>query len=139
LIGAIIQGGLLGWLLKIMRDKGLIIAGILLLTASMFLLPISQSVPVMLAATAGLAVGHGLFAAPLNGLASKIAGSGAQGQVLGFMQSAASLARIVGPALGGWLLHLDAVWHAEQFGRTPYWAAAAMTVAAVWYAAQLEV
>jgi len=121
IIGALIQGMLLGRLLRLFRDKWLAVAGCGVLTASLFLLPRSSTVPVLLLATAGVAVGHSLLAAPLNGLASRAVGPAAQGRVLGLMQSAASFARIVGPVLGGWLLNHDAARLAsDAFGRTPY-------------------
>jgi len=124
IVSALIQGGLLGWLLKISSDKMLAIAGTLLLMLSLLMLPMSRSVTSLLLMTAGIAIGHGLIAAPLNGLASKRASAELQGRVLGFMQSIASVARIAGPVVGGWLLHYDATALTAPFGRTPYWAGA---------------
>jgi DHA1 family tetracycline resistance protein-like MFS transporter len=130
-VGAIIQGGLLGMLVKAVGDKWLIFAGTLALAVSMFVLPLGTSVAWLLAATAGLAVGHGLVAAPLNAMASRSVGASSQGRVLGLMQSMASLARVLGPVLGGWLLNHDAVQLTELFGRTAYWVSGAITLAAV--------
>ena len=121
IIGAIIQGGLLGWLVRFSSDKVLTIAGTAVLTISLFVLPWSGTPVFLFATTAGVAVGHALVAAPINGLASKSVSAASQGRVLGLMQSAASLARIVGPVVGGWLLNHDAVNLAAEFGRTPYW------------------
>ena len=130
-LSATIQGGLLGWLLRLFTDKGLVVAGTILLAAGMLALPMSTTVVMLLIATAGIAVGHGLVAAPLNGLASKKVSGTAQGRVLGVMQSAASLARIVGPVLGGWLLGHDASWLPASFGKTPYWTSGAIMLAAL--------
>ena len=47
------------------------------------------------------------------------------------MQSSASLARIVGPVLGGWLLNHDAAHDLSRFGTTPYWTAGAITLVGV--------
>ena len=91
---------------------------------------LSSTVIALLASTATVAVGHGLAAAPLNGLASRKAGASEQGRVLGRMQSAASLARVVGPVLGGWLLNFDLQASAVQFGRSPYWVSSGILVAA---------
>jgi len=91
----------------------------------------------LLLTTAGLAVGHGLVAAPLNGLASKSVAPESQGRVLGVMQATASLARIVGPVLGGWLLNIDALHLTAQFGKTPYWVSAGITLIAVGFALAL--
>ena len=120
-LGAVIQGVLLGWLVKVWKERSLAITGAALLAVSLFALPLSLTPVMLLATTALVATGHGLVAATLNGLASKSAGAATQGRVLGLMQSAASLARIAGPVLGGWLLNHDAIYLGEQFGRTPYW------------------
>ena len=130
LLGAMIQGLLLGKLLRIFNDKRLVVTGTLALAAGMWLLPESTTVTMLLAATAAIAVGHALVAAPLNGLASRKAGASMQGRVFGLMQSAASLARIVGPVLGGWLLSRDAGNFSANFGRSPYWASAAIMLGA---------
>ena len=137
ILGALIQGGLLGWLLRRSGDKALTVAGAIALMVSLFFLPMTASHAALFLATAGLAVGHSLMAAPLNGLASKAAGGDAQGRVLGLMQSAASAARIVGPVLGGCLLNVDAASAAASFGRTPYWTAGALMVVALLFAVSL--
>ncbi len=131
LIGAIIQGGLLGLLVKTVGDKRLVLTGTFALAVSLFVLPLGASMAWLFAATAGLAIGHGLVAAPLNGMASRSVGPSSQGRVLGLMQSMSSLARIVGPVLGGWLLTHDAVQMTEAFGRTAYWAGGALMLIAV--------
>jgi DHA1 family tetracycline resistance protein-like MFS transporter len=137
ILGAIIQGGLLGWLIKRSSDKAVTVVGTAILGMSLFILPMSASVMTLLLATAGLVVGHSLLAAPLNGLASKGVSATSQGRVLGVMQSTASVARIVGPVLGGWLLNHDSLHLVEQFGRTPYWAGGAVIIVALALAAKL--
>ncbi|MBI4226872.1 MAG: MFS transporter [Candidatus Omnitrophica bacterium] len=128
LLAAIVQGGLLGWLVRRSSDKTMALVGVAGLAASLWWLPLTASVGGLLAATAVVAVGHGLVASTLNGIASRTVSPIAQGRVLGLMQSAASLARIAGPVLGGWLLHYDASL-AVPFGQTPYWAAAGLMLA----------
>lgn len=121
IIGAVIQGGLMGWLVRRWSDKALVVAGAFVLTASLFLLPMSPTSVVLLLVTGGVAVGHALIAAPLNALASKQVSEAAQGRVLGLMQSAASVARIIGPVVGGWFLNHDALQAHPYFGLTSYW------------------
>lgn len=130
-IGAVIQGALMGWLVRFLSDKALTIAGTMALALSLVALPMSATETALFLATAGVAIGHALVAAPLNGLASKAVGPEAQGRVLGLMQSAASLARITGPVLGGWLLGYDALHAAAPFGQTPYWVGAGFMLVAV--------
>lgn len=122
-LGAIIQGGLMGWLARSFGEKRLTIAGTLLMGGAFFALPSSRTGAALLAATALGSIGHGLLAAPLNAVASKSVGPDSQGRALGLMQSAASVARIIGPIAGGWLLNRDAAFPTVPFGRTPYWAA----------------
>jgi len=131
LLGAVIQGGLLGWLVKAFGDKKLVITGTATLALSLFLLPMSTTTAYLLWVTTGVAIGHSLVLAPLNAMASKSVSESAQGQILGMMQSASSFARIVGPVLGGWLLNDDALHLARSFGRTPYFAGGAVTLIAV--------
>jgi DHA1 family tetracycline resistance protein-like MFS transporter len=138
LLGAVLQGMMLGWLVKRFKEKPLIIAGALVLSAGMWLLPSSATIAMLLATTAVTGLGHGLLAAPLNGIASKAVDERAQGRAMGAMQSAASLARIVGPVLGGALLHADAAGSTSQFGRTPYWAGACIMMLALALSANIK-
>ncbi|MBI3996169.1 MAG: MFS transporter [Candidatus Omnitrophica bacterium] len=136
-VGAIIQGGFMGWLVRIFKDKTLTLMGTVVLAAGLFLLPMSATLATLLIATAGIAIGHSLTAAPLNGLASKDVHASSQGRVLGLMQASASLARMVGPVLGGALLHYDALSLTASFGRTPYWVGGGIMMIAVLCAAAL--
>jgi len=61
-------------------------------------------------------IGNALNAPSLSSLASKSAGAGEQGGVLGAMQSVASLARAVGPSLAAFLIY-SAVAHMGFDGR----------------------
>jgi len=131
LLGAVIQGGLLGWLVKTFGDKKLVMAGTATLALSLFLLPMGTTTAFLLLVTTGVAIGHSLALAPLNGLASTSVAGDAQGRVLGMMQSAASFARIVGPVLGGWLLNYDLLHLATAFGRTAYLAGGVVALLAV--------
>ncbi len=131
LLGAVIQGGLMGLLVRRLGEKRLTLSGGLLLLSSLFVLPLSMKVPALLAATTMMAIGHSFMTAPLNAIASKSVGAEVQGRALGAMQSAASFARVLGPVLGGWLLHQDTLRHGTHFGRTPYWTAAAVMCVAL--------
>lgn len=137
LLGAVVQGGLLGHLLKIFGDKRLTMLGIALMAASMFALPSSYGLSVLLIASTGISFGHSFVTPTLNGMASNSASAMSQGQVLGVMQSVASLARIVGPVLGGLLLSYDAAGPAETFGRATFWTGGAIMLLALLVALQL--
>jgi DHA1 family tetracycline resistance protein-like MFS transporter len=131
LIGAAIQGGLLGRLIGLLGDELLAIAGIALMAAGLFLLPLSSTCSMLIIASSSIAIGHSLSTPTLNGLASKSTSSDLQGAVFGAMQSVASLARIIGPSMGGWLLDQDTNRQIIHFGRTPFWAGSAVMVLAM--------
>jgi DHA1 family tetracycline resistance protein-like MFS transporter len=129
-IGVLIQGVLLGRLVKAFGEKLLAATGTFLLAVSMLALPIANSITTLLLASAGIAIGNSFATPVLNGLASKSVSGAWQGRVLGVLQSVASLARIIGPALGGFLLTIDATKDISFYGRTPFWAGAGIMVIA---------
>jgi DHA1 family tetracycline resistance protein-like MFS transporter len=107
-VGAAIQGGLIGRLVKAFGEPALVIVGALLFTASLVLIPLTgphTGTPALLALGALFALGNGLATPSLTSLASKSAGAGEQGGVLGVTQSVASLARVVGPLVSAALIY----------------------------------
>ena len=107
-IGAGIQGGLIGRLVKAFGEPVLVIVGALLFAASLVLIPLTgphTGMLALLALGALFALGNGLATPSLTSLASKSAGAGEQGGVLGVTQSVASLARVVGPLVSAALIY----------------------------------
>jgi len=137
-IGAVIQGGLIGRLARAFGDKRLAVAGIAIYTTSLIALPLGSSVAWLVIATSGIAIGNSLTTPTLSSLASKSVGATRQGRVLGVMASAGSLARIFGPVLGGWLLSRDAAGPVAGYGRTAYWTSGVIMLAALALAARLH-
>ena len=131
ILGALIQGGLLGRLVKQFGDKALAVAGTSLFAVCMFLLPLSPSIALLILLSGGIAVGNSLMTPTLNGLASKSVSSASQGRVMGVMSSVASLARIIGPLFGGWLLERDTNRGADHYGITPYWVSGSIMLIAL--------
>ena len=131
LLGAVIQGGMMGWLGRFFREATLARAGMLLLAGGFFSLPFCRDTGSFFLATGILAAGHSLVVVPLNGLASRSSGPTAQGRVLGLMQSSASIGRIAGPVMGGCLLHWDSTRLPAQFGRSAFGAAGVLVVMAL--------
>ncbi len=129
-LAAIVQGGLMGRLVKAFSEKRLVFFGLGCSILAFILLPLVTSQSALWLVTAGFALGHGLVVAPLNGLASRNAPQKVQGRILGFMQSTASLGRIFGPILGGFLLQQDIIHQSIAMGRTPYWAASVLLIGA---------
>lgn len=139
ILGAMIQGGMMGMLVRRFGDAQLAVVGSLLLASGLFFLPFTAAAPALLAATLAIGLGHALVVTPLNGLASKVSGVSEQGKTLGMMQSVSSLARIIGPILGGWLLSLDLLRGAAHYGRAPYWTGAGIILVACGLAVSLKV
>src|ERR671920_1713136 len=107
-VGAGVQGGLIGRLVKMFGEPALVIVGALLFTASLVLIPLTgpqTGTLALLALGALFALGNGLATPSLTSLASKSAGAGEQGGVLGVTQSVASLARVVGPLVSAALIY----------------------------------
>ncbi|HYG82096.1 MAG TPA: MFS transporter [Pyrinomonadaceae bacterium] len=107
-IGAALQGGLIGRLVRRFGETPLVVAGALLFSASLFFMPLlgpQTGLATLLLVGAAFAVGNGLATPALTGLASKGAGRGEQGGVLGVTQSVASLSRTVGPLIAASLIY----------------------------------
>jgi multidrug resistance protein len=120
IIAVIVQGGLIGRLIKIFGEVTLTRTGMILTTLSLALLPLSNNLTILLLVCAGLAAGSGFASPPLSGLASQMIDRTWQGRALGVMQSAGSTGRLVGPLLGGWLLMFDLRKPVGEYGRTPF-------------------
>src|SRR5215210_472715 len=142
IIGAIIQGGLIGHLVKRFGELPLVVVGALLFAASLFAIPFTgprTGLLTLLAVGGTFAVGNSLSTPALTGLASKSVGRGEQGGVLGVTQSVASLARTVGPLISSALIYsaivtygADHVLHnmSDHSLRVTFWTAAAIMTAA---------
>jgi MFS transporter, DHA1 family, tetracycline resistance protein len=138
LIGAAIQGGGIGRLVKRFGDVNLAIAGFAIMAISMMMMPLAGSVPLFLLFTAGLAVGNSLSQPTVNAIASKGASAALQGRVLGVLQSAGSLGRVFGPVLAGFLLSGDHTRPDAQYGNTPFFAGAVIIALAFGLATTLR-
>jgi MFS family permease len=134
IVSVIVQGGLIGRLIKIFGEVALARAGMILTTLSLALLPMSNSLLFLLLVSAGLAAGSGFASPPLSGLASQMVESSWQGRALGFLQSAGSTARLLGPLLGGWLLTFDLRKPVARYGYTPFIAGALLCFVGVIFA-----
>ena len=126
IVSVIVQGGLIGRLIKIFGEVALARTGMILTTLSLALLPMSSSLAFLLLVSAGLSAGSGFASPPLSGLASQMVEATWQGRALGVMQSAGSCARLLGPLLGGWLLTFDLPKPIARYGYTPFLAGAAL-------------
>ncbi len=126
IVGVIIQGGLIGRLVKKFGEARLATAGSLILCASLFALPTAVGLPTLLVYSVGIAIGNSLLMPTLTGLGSRSVDQNWQGRGLGLMQSAGSAARWVGPAIAGWLLSFDVGREKVFYAQTPLWTGASL-------------
>jgi MFS family permease len=121
IVGALVQGGPIGRLVKSLGERKLIVGSLFLTGLSLALVPmvhgdIHQTGELswkllfsdggdawwaLLGVLALLAIGTGLTRPPLFGLLSMLAPANEQGATIGIAQSAGSLARIAGPMFAG--------------------------------------
>ncbi len=97
----VMQGGLIGRLVKRFGERQLIPTGLFCMIFGLGLLPYSPNVKVLMLVLVLLAFGNGMANPTMSSLISQMAGPADQGSVLGVAQSTASLARILGPVWGG--------------------------------------
>jgi multidrug resistance protein len=120
LVGAFIQGGAIGRMAKRFGDYKLAATGLLLMAISMVVMPFAHNMPLFLVFTFGLAAGNSLAQPTLMAMASRLAATTAQGRVIGTVQSAGSLGRVVGPSAGGVMLGWDRLGPNLAYGNTPF-------------------
>ncbi|MCB0795316.1 MAG: MFS transporter [Flavobacteriales bacterium] len=110
LASAAVQGGLVGKLNRTFGEHRLLVYGSLLMAVglgSIPFVPVEWFVPLGFLPIVFLALGNGCMMPSLTSLLSQEATEKEQGQVLGTNQSFGSLARVLGPTLGGMLYG----WH----------------------------
>jgi MFS family permease len=103
-LGIVLQGGLIGRLVKRFGEARLAAGGFLALAVGQFFLGVVHDiVPLVLVATCA-SIGTGILRPTLTSLISQGAGRHEQGVVLGLNQSLQALSQIVAPAIAGVLI-----------------------------------
>lgn len=140
ILAILIQGGIFARLVDKFGEIWLTVVGCILLAGSFFAVPyvgpLSGGLTALLVGIAFFSIGNSLASPALTSLASKEAHDEAQGKTLGILQSAASLARAIGPALSAFLLYsATAPENIDDYTlfRT-FWTAAAIMLLAVFTA-----
>ena len=129
-VAATVQIKFVGGLAKRFGERRLARTGLFLIGAGFVAGGLAPPFPLFLVAMAAVSVGSGLSSPSLSGLVSIVTSPEEQGSILGFYQSLGSLARAVGPFLGG--LTFDHVGPGA-----PLWLAGAALGALVLYAVRL--
>lgn len=104
LLGIVLQGGLLGRLVRRFGDAALVRFGCASFALSYLGLGLVDSVPGLVLVATLNSIGNGLVRPSLTGLISQRAEGHEQGVVLGLTQSLTSFASVTAPALGGFLI-----------------------------------
>ncbi|NUM82012.1 MFS transporter [bacterium] len=114
IVGAIIQGGLIGKISRAIGEEKMIVYGLLITAAGMFAMSQSKWLWLLMAASFLISVGSALLTPALSGLVSKKSSETEQGRILGIIQSVSNLARMTGIAFGGFVFEAVNIW-------SPFW------------------
>lgn len=103
-LGIILQGGLIGRLVRRFGEEKLVAAGFVSATAGFALMGFTYRLPALLAASSIASFGTGVLRPALTSLITQHAGREEQGVILGLTQSLMSVAQIIGPVIAGFLI-----------------------------------
>lgn len=101
LVMIVVQGGLIGRLVKRFGEAPLVPVGVAILAVGLALLPLAPPPGAMVAVFIVIAIGQGIASPSLHSLISRGTSPDEQGLVLGTNQSLSALARAVGPSISG--------------------------------------
>ena len=137
LITAVVQGGVVGWLVPRLGEIRLMVLGSLSLAIGLGSLPLTVGesptwlIPALLTSLFFVAVGTGLVTPTVAGFVSRVTDPRDQGRALGLLQSTSSTARILGPVAFGIVSGLGGV-------RAPFMIASLMALVALVLALRAE-
>lgn len=129
-LSAVLQAGLVGALARRFGERALVRAGFLLMGLGFIAAGLTPPFAAFLAVMGMAAIGNGVTTPSLSGLVSIFSHADEQGGILGIYQSLGSLARSVGPFLGG--LAYDHFGHGS-----PFWMAGIALALSSFYAIRL--
>jgi DHA1 family tetracycline resistance protein-like MFS transporter len=104
LLGVILQGGLIGRLVKTFGETNLARAGFFCGFVGLVALGFTHSIPLLLVTVAVASSGTGIIRPTVTSMITQKAGRSEQGVILGLTQSLNSISAIVAPALAGFLI-----------------------------------
>ncbi|HEX9959527.1 MAG TPA: MFS transporter [Pyrinomonadaceae bacterium] len=137
-LAVIFQGGFFNRLVHKFGENPLTVTGCLMMTAAFFVIPYIApdfgGLTGLLSVVAVMAIGNAIASPAVSSLASKTSSEKEQGKALGVMQSSASLARAIGPAVGGILLNNALNQVDNTTIQRTFWTAAAIMIVAAFIA-----
>lgn len=101
LTAAVVQGGLIGRISKILSKKTILILGSFLIMSGLAAIPFGQTFLGLAIIAVFLSFGTGIFQPTVLSLISEVTPETEQGVTLGVNQSISALARVLGPLWGG--------------------------------------
>jgi MFS family permease len=104
LLGVILQGGMIGRLVKMFGEVNLARAGFLFGFVGLVALGFTHSLPLLLITVAVASSGTGIIRPTVTSMITQKAGRSEQGVILGLTQSLNSISAIAAPALAGFLI-----------------------------------
>ena len=104
-IGVIIQGGLIGRLVRVFGDWKLMRTGLVFATVGLALLGWTFGIGPLVGVMAVIAVATTVVRPAMTSMLTQIAGRSEQGGVLGLTQALQSVAQIVAPTVSGFVIH----------------------------------
>ena len=138
ILAVIFQGGAFDRLVRKFGENPLMIVGCIMMAVSLFTIPFVNpnfgGLAGVLLVVGLLAIGNSMASPAITSLASKVSDEKEQGKSLGVLQSGASLARAIGPAVGGILLN-NSINQVDNFTiQRTFWTAAAIMLIALFVA-----
>ena len=109
-LGAIVQGGLVGRLVKVFGEQKLLVSGLAIAALAVGSVPYPAGIPTLMVILAFYALGQGLIQPSLTSLTSKLVEPDEVGGVMGIYQAFSSLARIIGPVWAEIAFHTGSAW-----------------------------
>jgi multidrug resistance protein len=97
----VMQGGMVGQLVKRWGERSLLIAGLVMLATGLALLSWSTNLALLLVALGIVSIGDGAVTPMVSALLSFASPPTSQGETLGFAQGVAGLGRVIGPLAAG--------------------------------------
>jgi MFS family permease len=103
-LGVIMQGGLIGRLVRAFGEKKLVTMGLATLVIAYGLLGFTHTITELLIVSTISSFGNGVLRPAITSLITQSAGRHEQGAVLGITQSLMSIAQIIAPGFAGYLI-----------------------------------
>lgn len=102
-LGVLVQGGLIGRLVKRFGEASLVVQGSMALALGLALIPLATELPLLVAAMSIAGCGFSLIMPALSSMISLASPASQQGTVMGVSRSASTLGRVIGSVWGGLL------------------------------------